>query len=773
MSIDYTALIRNAKDIPVLNTGIDSSVTSESTFPTKEHPSLLTHTGKTINTPLNNTLSARHIKVPTNPKDPHYADKHTLASIKKNALTLSFRGHRDGKVPRIEWDQYYLHLLPLVLEHPKLMLAQSKEMSETLRKIYKASSDFIGDASLSAEQQVALKTRSLCIPLLADNPWEPSDEEDDTISEIVLEDRGLDAIPNDGSEERTKFDNVVVQYKRTMAYLREILNHTFLRAVFHTSSRQAKLEYQEVQRNFINDHSNDDPDDEPVKFTALNIIEYIEDDCVCSNDKALQSITNTMSKMVRYNGQTLLDWLQSFVPIVNKYLKATAQQVLDTDESKALWKAHFASQITLAEKTQMLVFQSQHLRTADIRLIQHLNEGEFDEKTLQKLVTKLSSTFEPYKPDKAIMQYLNQHTRQLGLEPPSFASPKEKQHNSGKSERQKLAEKLASSDRKKNRTDRSNKKRKRTDASDLKSRSDGKSGNKKDKGKVPFGKHCRRASCKQRGTHKNHAHDDCRFKDRDASSTSHKHPNLGKAPRKNKDYKSKSDIKSPAPVPAAINHDRKCYICNDPNHLANACPQKGKHKHKAKAKLQANKSFMTLFKSSFPSLEQQACATRMIDTWGEDHICSSCIQPSFFAHECNTHDSNVIKHVAHVRQTIASTPLLHHIQEAHKPQHPSLQASNTVLMDTSFFLQAEGHSAVSTGEQSPIHQYESQGDESDNQSDSDESDNQSGSNSRSSEEDTRSDTHSDNASNSNSDDNHDSQYNDNALYSDSENSNEE
>jgi hypothetical protein len=101
MSIDYTALIKNARDIPVLHTGIDSSVTSESTFPTKEHPSLLTHTGKTVNTPLNNTLSARHIKVPTNPKDPHYVDKHTLASIKKNALTLSFRGHRDGKVPRI------------------------------------------------------------------------------------------------------------------------------------------------------------------------------------------------------------------------------------------------------------------------------------------------------------------------------------------------------------------------------------------------------------------------------------------------------------------------------------------------------------------------------------------------------------------------------------------------------------------------------------------------------------------------------------------------
>ena len=761
MSHEYAALLKAHRDIPVLSTGINNTVTQESTFPTKEHPSLLTHTGKTINTPLNSALSARHIKVPTNPKDPHYADRHTLASIRKNALTLSFRGHRDGKVPRIEWDQYYLHLLPLVLEHPKLMLAESKQMTDTLRKIYKASSDFIGDASLSAEQQVALKTRSLCVPLLADNPWIPPNDEDDTIENIVLEDRGLDAIPIDGSEERTKFDNVVVQYKRTMAYLREILNHTFLRAVYQTSSRQARLEFQEVQRNFINDHSNDDPNDEPEKFTALNIIEYIEDDCLSSNDKALQSIMNTITKMVRHNNQTLLDWLQSFVPLVNKFLKATQQQVLDADESKAIWKAHFANQITLAEKQTMLVFQPQHLRDAEIQQLIHLNEGEFDEKTLQKLVTKLSSMFEPYKPDKAIMQYLNQHTRQLGLEAPSFTNPKDRQKDSDKSDRKNKSP----SDRKKYRTDRSDRKRKRTDASDSKTGSNGKTRDKKEKGKVPFGKHCRRPSCKQRGTHKNHTHDECRFKDNDTSSTHHKHPNLGQAPRKNKDYKSKSDPKSPAPAQVATNSGRKCYICNDPNHLANACPQKGKHKQNAKAKLHANKSFLTLFKSSFPSLDQQACASRMIDTWGEEHICSSCIQPSFFAHECNPHDTNVTAHVPQVRQAIASTSLLHYIQEAHKPHSNSLQASNTVSMNTSFFLQAEGHSADSTGDISPIHKHQSNSDESDKQSDSD---------SRSlREENSQSDTQSDNADNISSDDDHNSQYDQDSLYSNSEDSSNE
>ena len=50
MSDDYVALLKNARDIPILNTGIDNSVTSECTFPTKEHPSLVTHTGKTVNT---------------------------------------------------------------------------------------------------------------------------------------------------------------------------------------------------------------------------------------------------------------------------------------------------------------------------------------------------------------------------------------------------------------------------------------------------------------------------------------------------------------------------------------------------------------------------------------------------------------------------------------------------------------------------------------------------------------------------------------------------
>jgi hypothetical protein len=81
MSNDYAALLKSAKDIPVLSTGINSTVTHERTYPTKEHTSLFAHMGKTVNTPLNSILSARYIKVPMNPKDPHYADRHAHLSF--------------------------------------------------------------------------------------------------------------------------------------------------------------------------------------------------------------------------------------------------------------------------------------------------------------------------------------------------------------------------------------------------------------------------------------------------------------------------------------------------------------------------------------------------------------------------------------------------------------------------------------------------------------------------------------------------------------------
>ena len=179
-------LLKVAKDIPILHTGLNDTAIEYSTYPVKEHAQLLTSAGKPISTPLNSLLTMRNIKIPTDRNDPNYKDRSLLETYKKNALSLTFRGTRTAPVSMVEWEEYYLHLVPLVIEHPKILLTTSKNLTTTMRKLYKASSDYIGDASLNVEQRSMLKVKSLCLPLLADAPWTQGAQEDDEIEKIVL-----------------------------------------------------------------------------------------------------------------------------------------------------------------------------------------------------------------------------------------------------------------------------------------------------------------------------------------------------------------------------------------------------------------------------------------------------------------------------------------------------------------------------------------------------------------------------------------------------------
>jgi hypothetical protein len=435
------ALLKGASDVTVLNTGMENSIAPVAIYPTKEHHSLILNGGKTSNTPLNLTLAAREIRIPKDPRDPQYQERHKLATIKTNALSLTFRGSRNAPVPRVEWDQYYTHLLPMVLEHPKICLQENKNLSETLGKIYKASTDFIGNASLTGEQQLAFKAKSLCIPLLAEHPWTKPQTESDAIKLIALEELGMTAAPNarTDADNHRKYNNTCVQYERHMTLIREIANHTFLRAIYKTSMKQAQMEYMQVQRDFLNTQA---AAQHPQLFTAQEIIDYVEQHCVCSNEKSIQTIQMTINKMVRHNGQTMLQWLQSFIPSTNKYLKAAGKAQLNADEEQVLWKKHFSKQINLSEKGCMLMFQSQHLTVQQVASIAKLHDGEFDTAILTVLVTKLATSFEHYTPDKQVMSYLHQHHRAMQInEPLDFTHPKDKRKGDSTDDRKKSTSK--------------------------------------------------------------------------------------------------------------------------------------------------------------------------------------------------------------------------------------------------------------------------------------------------------------------------------------------
>ena len=675
-------LLKVAKDIPILHTGLNDTAIEYSTYPVKEHAQLLTSAGKPISTPLNSLLTMRNIKIPTDRNDPNYKDRSLLETYKKNALSLTFRGTRTAPVSRVEWEEYYLHLVPLVIEHVKILLTTSKNLTTTMRKLYKASSDYIGDASLNVEQRSMLKVKSLCLPLLADAPWTKGAQEDDEIEKIVLEEMSLAAVPTDADEKR-KYDNLVVQYESALTLLRELINHTFLRAVYHTSGRQAQSEYKEVQRTFVAKNS---LKTNPAVFTAEDIIDYVKKNCTCDNSKALIQMKNSISSLIRYKGQDLISWFQTFQPLVNKYQKAVGLgNPLDEDELKTLWKEHFARQITVNERTVMKTFQAAHLSTQDVTKIKNNADGKFDDTVLYKLLSSLATSFETYNPDRTIMIYLKQHAQALRWDHKlDFRPPKEKEKEQAKDD-----SKESSTSRERHPNKRKNKHESKSDRRSSKTKrtrmTDKRSPNPK---KAKSDDHCRRQRCKDRGTHTNHTHSECKFKESDTP----KHPNLGKAPA-NKQRNSKTNSSQPtknAQASKGLNaNGAKCYICNQPDHLANACPSKGKIKAGAQASLYKNKSFMALWQRSFADSDQQKCATKLLKAWGDD-LCPTCMCEISFDHRCDPNDISIAKHTDTVRNVLRSTQLLDTIQSAHAYNRDSTEKPEPISMGPNFFLDAEG-----------------------------------------------------------------------------------
>ena len=170
-----------------------------------------------------------------------------------------------------------------------------------------------------------------------------------------------------------------------------------------------------------------------------------------------------------------------------------------------------------------------YLADAEVTSIVKFHEAEFNDTALLKLLSKLNSSFEKYEPDKAVMTYLHQHSKTLNFE---FDFKNPKKHTNEREHRTKD---------KKTRPQ-SSSSNKRTKPNDNKSSKDRRPSNTRHKNgtsniastatatTVPVKYQCRRASCKQRGTHTNHSHDKCRFKD--DVDTSKPYPNIGKAPPK-------------------------------------------------------------------------------------------------------------------------------------------------------------------------------------------------------------------------------------------------
>jgi hypothetical protein len=282
------------------------------------------------------------------------------------------------------------------------------------------------------------------------------------------------------------------------------------------------------------------------------------------------------------------------------------------------------------EQQLMLNFKKDHLSNAELGKIAQLTKGIFDVEIMTKLLTKIGASLAYYEPDAMVKSYLYQHSHSLGWERDKlhFRNPKEKDSRTkGDS---KGPKRKPSSDARDSRH-----KRQKLDTPKIRSRDQ-----------------CQRKSRRQKGTYLNHAHKDCRINDNKRLDHKEKdlkpvfetkrrkdarHPNLEQAPPK----KTRNPKSGASTANDTKTETRTCYICNKPGHIAPNCPEKAANKQNAQAKLFKNKNFMVLWQETWDDHDEQVCATRVVNSWGDDNLCPLCHQAFTLDHRCNPEDKCV------------------------------------------------------------------------------------------------------------------------------------
>jgi hypothetical protein len=156
--------------------------------------------------------------------------------MKKNALSLTYRGTPSQPINKIEWETIHKQLEPLCAQHVKLCLASNKTTLGYLSRILVPSRSFQGDFNTSSKRQMELQTKSFCLDTLADAPHECADNEAEVIEAFVAAGESIDissiaARASLASDQKQLLQSRGVSYKKGLATLRGMINHTYLKTI--------------------------------------------------------------------------------------------------------------------------------------------------------------------------------------------------------------------------------------------------------------------------------------------------------------------------------------------------------------------------------------------------------------------------------------------------------------------------------------------------------------------------------------------------------------
>ena len=635
-----------------------------------------------------------------------------------------FNATRAAPITEKEWEDYDTRLRALIIDHVNSSLSKKNLLDKNTKQLLDGGVNTTDSLSSTPESKMKDSLASMITPHIRDHFFICEDYrvEQEALQDLTWRSLGLATVPTPPRSDRNasgdyvKYTRALKANTQAMVKLRELINHCYIWFLYTVSTHEVQREFKQVHQEFIHAKIRESSD---AKFTAQAIVNYVIANYLTENDAQIKLLERQIEKMIRYENEPILDWLNRFQTPITKLEVARGARITDDAELKQLWKDIFANNISSVEHTiiardmaSLRLDPKASFTEEDQSSVERYRFGVFEETTLRRMLVLLK--FPLYKPDKGVREYNTTRFTKLALGEPSYVNPDSApQHRKRTPGLSRSGEERPANKPKRDATRNLRPRRgprtflsteypeKDACADDQEEDirmgsflSSGTSGLRDSSARrakrltprtvLPSDQWCTNSGCIQRETHKYHTTQTCKFPSTSAKRTPQKpgfhtssRPASSLFPqRKDRDRKRfpKRDSKEIGP----------CWNCHEMGHLQKDCPRVNKAAHY----LKSCEESATLLTDLFETKEEEDAAWRVLANI--DRLCHNCLRAPA---ECScAHETEAFLATASsVRNKIASEPkLLRMFHDAYDHVDSSGSSGISPATATAFLTNPEG-----------------------------------------------------------------------------------